>query len=648
MAKKKDPVLWISASQIDTHESCPRKRWFEKKLKLPVESKDYFTFGTVLHACAERFFSADEQGRVPGEQPVQNDPNYTHVAVVGSGPLKGQKPGDPVDLYPKDWTKAFEKDGSVSGEVTPNEAKLIKKLISQAIEKGVLVWEPDGQVERKFVLDVIEDVKITGYIDFYRPERECINTDEGGSDFEIPEIHDHKTFSESSQRFLQQPKESSPNYIGENQQLLTYGSVIQVEDGWDGDIIIRHNQFPKFNLARGARSVQTVVSAERLRRHWKWVKEVAREIQKCHKIEKWDDVPGPKEDGACQKYGGCPFQSICNRSLTVEAYTEQTVRKNKNKAKGRRINVSLDSKRSRKKKKTGGTSMGKDIFAKARAKKAATKDLKQKAAEPETPAPAVTETKQAAPTVAAHNPAPWAKEGCKPCGGTGFNLKTGAVCQICRSTAKKRGVAHPDFYDVSTDGEFPVAVAKEEHEEALTELGAPLEWVGEGTAAPEPAAEAPAEEPKPAQEAAQEPAADALAEESDDEAPAEEKSASESEDAPAAKPKAKKKAAKKAGRPTTGLTLLLNGASMVKGPRRDTITAQEALEQVGAALAEQNGADSYWELDAFKRRERIRQRGEPIAAEFDKMVVLFPQGSDPDIANLMGALMPHAKLVIEG
>ena len=122
--------LRISASQLGTFSDCERKWWLERMEKLPVPPRGYLVFGTVLHACLERWASGDEQGRVP---PCL-DPFIPLGQRWGHGPLTGQVVGDPVDVFPPGWETVEERGVKLS--VTPNEAALIRKLVERERKSG--------------------------------------------------------------------------------------------------------------------------------------------------------------------------------------------------------------------------------------------------------------------------------------------------------------------------------------------------------------------------------------------------------------------------------------------------------------------------------------------------------------------------------
>ena len=77
----------------------------------------------------------------------------------------------------------------------------------------------------------------------------------------------------------------------------------------------------------------------------------------------------------------------------------------------------------------------------------------------------------------------------------------------------------------------------------------------------------------------------------------------------------------------------------LRGTSRPTILAQEALARFGAELAEDMGAESYWTLDPFKRRERLAQKADYIASQLARHILIVPATSDPDTAAMVSALI---------
>ena len=701
--------LVISASQIDDFIDCPRRWWFKRIMKLREIQKGYFTFGTVLHGCIERWMAGTMNGRVPDPVPEV---------------LAGQTAGASVEVFPPGWETIEEKGQKVS--VTPNEASLIKRLFKEAVERGIITRDPHATVEREIRLPVLENVELLGFVDIHvaSVHGSEIHEDDAGLGFSVPEIHDHKSFGESSTRYLKQPGPTdeggnlipieapyekgdgtSPNAVGHNQQMLTYATATSMIDGYEGVVKVRHNQYPKFKDAKGVRKVEALISPKRLKAHWAFIENTARRMVQVAQIKKWTDTPGPESVDACSRFGGCPFQGICGKRESPEVYSARVERMTAQKASQTRPNLTLEPrKRKPTKTDTGGTTtMTTDIFARARNQQAArkgepapattakptvaTKTAAAKAAANPKPAPAATKP-AAAPKVNSAPPpavetatdgAPWANPTCPACKGLGINSK-GRACPICDKTAEKRGVPTSAMYVIEVADGAVTAVLRDEH----ADTGAPEAWAGDvpvqgaaATAKPAvaPKAQARVEEPPDEQP---EPEVEADTDEGDEGAEA---SQDEPEAPPAAPPARNTRAAAAAaltrqgsaptptpgavartapkpaaseparsvGRPKVGLTVLI-GAAMMKGPERPTLLATELLERIGAELAADMGAESYWALDAFKRRERIRQRGAEIAESLGKTVVMVGSTNDPDVMSLVNALMaaPSCEAVYEG
>jgi hypothetical protein len=102
----------------------------------------------------------------------------------------------------------------------------------------------------------------------------------------------------------------------------------------------------------------------------------------------------------------------------------------------------------------------------------------------------------------------------------------------------------------------------------------------------------------------------------------------------------------KKGRPKLGLVLRL-GCSVVKGPQRKMLTIQDVLAMVGSQLAEAKGAENYYLLNAFERRDLIAANVEGIAEELGSVVVVG-SACCPDTRALYSALVSVSEDVVEG
>lgn len=304
-----------------------------------------------------------------------------------------------------------------------------------------------------------------------------------------------------------------------------------------------------------------------------------------------------------------------------------------------------------------------NIFARARGARPATVEQPQTAAAaPAAPHSAAMsgaslinggQPSPTAPVVPPTNAPPWANPSCTACGGQGFNSK-GRPCPICDALAKRSKRPTSSMYLVEGDAQAGfTAKERPEHVAALFAIEAPKEWSSKaGAVAPLTVSMgvAQAHVEKVQQQVVQsmgvaanlqQPPVSTVAT-----APTIERTCDPAQqggievDAPAA-------AKEKRGRKPVGLTILI-GCSQLKGPDRPTITAQELLQKVGAELAKDMAASSYWELEAFKRRDRIRQRSAEIAEQLGTTVLQVAGLRDPDVDSLIGALIPYAQVVLEG
>jgi hypothetical protein len=649
----------ISASQIDTYDDgCNRFWWFQRILKLSEPPATHFTFGTVLHSCNERYLSADSTQRVP---PPSREESAGY-GVWATGPLASQQAGRPVNLYPKGWETVTERDGS-KATITPTEAKLIKKLVQESIENGVLRWREGTDVEREVLLSVIEDVQLIGYIDAFK----------SANDVQLlPLIEDHKSYGKGSLRYLKNEKPTSPNYLGKNQQLKTYCWAISMLDGWEGDVTVRHNQYPKFP-GKEVTAVETTITRETIVKHGEYLRDVAERMERTRKIKKWEDVPGPKDTGKCSRWYGkpCPFSDICGHAETPDAYKARLERLIAG-SPAARLNLPLAKPKNRKAKEATVS-----IFDRATKQKAARSARKEaagtteaRAAVPEVPVNGATPEPEA---VIESGGAPWSNPGCKACKGRGLTSKNKA-CPICDNTAKRGGRPTSMSYIVEiTDEGTGIAVARAENVDELEAAGLPLDWEeGEVVLAPVSPAAAPAavEAPTPAPEPEAAPAAaeaapvakkrkrrtkaeiaaDKAAKAAAESASADIEQESASADiepevpelpAPveAAAPKARTRKPG-AGRPRVGLTIMV-GATYLRGlaSSREVVSSAEVLTRFGAELAEDMGAESYWALDTWKRRERLAEKADYIVSALAGSVIVHPGelGND-DIGTLVRSL----------
>ena len=67
-AIKPEEKLQLSASAIETYDTCPQKFMFSHYMKIPTGPQAALTFGNIMHQCARRYFELRRQGPVQFEQ----------------------------------------------------------------------------------------------------------------------------------------------------------------------------------------------------------------------------------------------------------------------------------------------------------------------------------------------------------------------------------------------------------------------------------------------------------------------------------------------------------------------------------------------------------------------------------------------------
>jgi hypothetical protein len=240
------------------------------------------------------------------------------------------------------------------------------------------------------------------------------------------------------------------------------------------------------------------------------------------------------------------------------------------------------------------------------------------------------------------------------------------ACPICDNTAKrgKRPTSMAYILEITEEG-LGIAVAREEQIEALEAAGMPVDWeeAESAPAASEPEeASTPAPEPEAAPAPAEEPAAKpkrtrrtkaqmaaaraaAAAEEAEQEtAPVEPQPQTPEPESPNGDTEPnvteRRPAKRGAGRPKVGLTVMI-GAMYLRGmaSSREVLSSSEVLARFGAELAEDMGAESYWLLDTWKRRERLAEKADYIVSSLAGSIIVHPGelGND-DIGTLMRSL----------
>jgi hypothetical protein len=273
------PTIQVSVSQIERAEECPSKWGFERLFDLKEPGHSYgMTFGTVLHSVLERYLSADDHGR---------------------DPLTLQ----PVDLYPPGW----QWDLDSGRRIQRDHDGLIKRLVNQAVQKGVLVREPGREVEREF---------------WHMIQAPDPKTQEGGilvrgfKDLEAPgKVGDHK-----STKTFKYAK--SPAKLQSDLQMGVYGWEHVHTGRGQFPIQVEHYQYDWIDekvktTAASLTQAQAQAAFDRMLK-------TAREMQALYLVKSPFQLPAARDGAgagpaACSAYGGCGYVSICSKG-TIEEF----------------------------------------------------------------------------------------------------------------------------------------------------------------------------------------------------------------------------------------------------------------------------------------------------------------------------------------
>lgn len=619
-----------SASQMETFLTCPRKWWFLKVLRIPeITDQTKFVFGELLHEACERFLMADDNGR-------------------------DIETGEPYVLWPKGWNE----------KLTPQDSGILKNIVEKGIEEGVLRRTPGRRVEAPFLYTVTGtggrgSVGICGYRDVAAPGL----------------VEDHK--SSKSRKWLK-----SQAKLAKDPQMLIY-AAIDIRERMEADpshvlpdldslVTLRHNQFVKDPDDPYVRPCETEVSVRDVLTFWEGEIEPAATDMLRYKVAKidpkdWDSVEGPRQKGACRKYGGCPFAEVCGGVSTVQALT----------AKVKRIQqLPVENTTPS----TPGDTMG--IFDRKNKKgKAEAKSQTAKTTETTTVSQE-TEWVDAEGGASISEIPPWAADDCKACEGSGFNSR-GAPCAACDRSAAKAGRPRVQNFALGTDDSGALVVIRNSDSEVVCRRPVPEVATGDATRP------APKSEPKPAQEKAPKKTkikptthldmtpdevfqawldagysrATAMKRKGDQrKAWADAGKELEGDRAPQAvnagavkvspEPKDAEPGQRKGSAPEYSRGRPAKGFAMLYGAVRRTqwfvVDLNQLFHRYAEELAEAQGADSYYALDRFKRRDMLASKAKDIAAKIKPGSVVTIRANDPDIRHFASAIEQYATHILEG
>ncbi len=627
--------MHISASQDEVFTRCKRKWWFLYPQRMPQVMRGDLDFGTVIHEVCERYLLADDTGRVP-------QPPIIRTAVWPPGSvLEGQIAGNPVELYPDGWDSIDNEKGKRS--LPPVSSILIKKLVENAIDEGILARSPGRQIEHKIERELIPGVTMIGKIDVKLPG----------------EIQDHK--STKDMKWAKSATRKYGEYLGDSLQMLDYAYEIIVEEPDLEEVVLRHNVFCKKPEKPETRKVSVTVTRAQVIRNWNRLKKQAAKIKALTEAEvadvDWHTIEGPSQKGACGDFGGCPFRKVCSGLEAPQQYRKRVERQQEQQKNLPTSHTFADIWDTLEKQHPVSQSRKDDmgIFEKRKARRAAQSSPSKQASsesmqiDGSAVAEAAPEPELPVEAVSYPDAPPWAQSGCSACDGKGLNTK-GRPCRICDAKSRKAGGPVSSDYSLDTDskgnvvwtadgevGAAPVeAVAAEvksaERIELPEEQLTAEEILAENVALVEQLADQqPAAEEKPKQRRKRR----TRKQMEEAKATAETVKAAEGELAQ------QETAANAAGRRKAGYFLYIN--CMPIGV--ETVSIEAIFNEFAAELAESQGKESYYDLDVFKRREAFARAltADELAEKFNRLhiVARSPNGA-PDLRAFVDAIVAIA------
>jgi hypothetical protein len=533
---------------------------------------------------------------------------YLDVDENGLSRRTGKEP----KMYPKGWEIQKDYFGRKVLFVLDNaEQDMIKRAIKMGIDQSVVVREPGAVVEFEKRIPINEYLYFTLKIDYAYGFN----------------IEDHKSCTNFNYSTVADKK--SDKYIGKDVQLKCYAywwakeysemSGKPIPD----EISICHNQFmidPRKDKPV-VRKVEGKVTFAECESTWNEVYTTALEQleyrQKVHKGEmKVSQIP--RDISACGKYRGCPYKSVC---MGMES---PTMYKKRVELKIEELTLLIQQK---------DEDMGFNMADGATSEQAKVLEELENATETKVEETAKVEETKVEETVATESSdksdADLVKE---------YKAEIKAIEDKLTAAGMENYIkGSPDIAEVKAKLK-PV----EEREKARR---------AEERAKKK--AEKEAKEKAEAEAKAKEKAEfDALSNEEKEKQITEKlEAASQKEEAKAEK-ETKKIAKEFAIEPLTksrdkGITVLID-CYLVGGVPCNTISIQEIFALKSAHLAKEAGVESYWELDAFKRKDAMRAAKENILAEL-KGYTIIACGYSHEEQPLLNAIMEDRNVrVISG
>jgi hypothetical protein len=412
-------------------------------------------------------------------------------------------------------------------------------------------------------------------------------------------VEDHKSIKLKRYR-------STRDDLFNDPQLRLYAAVdirerVEVGDdpALEDPITLRHNQFIKDPDNLEVLCCEVDISVGEVIQWWEdEIEPAAEEMLRLKRAklspQDWQEVIGPLEAGACRAYGGCPFHEVCSGVMTPQALCAKIERINS-------IPKEPDQQESPKMKSVFKRNRGSAPAKPAR-----------------TPKPRPADEPVSAEEIPTEPP--WAQSDCAACGGSGFNSK-GDVCAACDRTS------------VALGGPVSVDFSVRHNEDGSTEW---LDDDGDVVGCVTLTSPVKVKEDTKPLESKPKRRGPGRPKKQDVEPEAVNAKAKKVGIQPIEEPKSKGKA--------VGWTLVYGAVRRAKKMLDLNLVFATYAEQ----LAEELGAESYYEIDRFKRGDLMASKAGEIAATIKTNTVVTVRADSQDIRKFVAAMEPYAANVVEG
>lgn len=291
----------ITTTQVSTFQDCPKKWYIHKVVGVSDLWTRNYLFGSVLHACLERWYLTRGTGIVPEHSDTWES----------GGPLFLQKPGDKVEIFPEGWEWHKDRDGSWD-RLTGEEAIRVRAAVENGFKEKTVDVPEDAIIESSFKIKVIDGVELVSLAD-------CMSLGR-------VEIQDHK--SSSALKWLKSSKE-----LATNLQLIIYATyLLSLFEEEPDTVLMRHNGYIKrapfkTHVRYAEIDGNKHIPVSHVKEVWKEVQEIARQMVEASTLP-IEEVPKTEDRGICSKYSGCPYKPHCHMNIGLDTVAKSITAQN--------------------------------------------------------------------------------------------------------------------------------------------------------------------------------------------------------------------------------------------------------------------------------------------------------------------------------